>query len=60
MQGNWKNVITATQDHRVRGAENGFRVNDANSIFRSSRSWTYEELKTQIRILWSYGKKYGA
>lgn len=37
--------------------ENGFRVNDPNCIYRSSKSWTYQELAAQIRILWAYGKK---
>lgn len=35
----------------------GFYVNDANCIYRSSIQWTYEELKSQIRILWAYEKK---
>lgn len=34
--------------------DNGFLVNDPNNIYRSNRSWTYEELASQIRILWSY------
>lgn len=34
--------------------EEGFRVNDPNCIYRSSISWTYEELKPQIRILWAF------
>lgn len=37
--------------------ENGFWINDANCIYRSSRQWTYEELKSQIRILWAFEKK---
>lgn len=36
--------------------ENGFKINDPNCIYRSSRYWTYEELCSQIRILWSYEK----
>ena len=36
---------------------NGFLVNDPNSIYRSCKSWTYRELATQIRILWSFEKK---
>lgn len=35
---------------------NGFKVNDSNCIYRSSRYWSYEELSGQIRILWSYEK----
>ena len=34
--------------------KNGFKINDPNCIYRSSRYWTYEELKSQIRILWAY------
>lgn len=36
--------------------ESGFWINDSNCIYRSSRPWTYEELKSQIRILWAYEK----
>lgn len=32
----------------------GFYVNDPNCIYRSSRTWSYEELKGQIKNLWSY------
>lgn len=35
----------------------GFFINDANCIYRSSRIWTYEELKNQIRILWALEEK---
>lgn len=35
---------------------NGFKINDSNCIYRSSRYWSYEELCGQIRILWSYEK----
>lgn len=35
----------------------GFFVNDANCIYRSSRTWSYEELKNQIRILWAFEEK---
>lgn len=37
--------------------ENGFLVNDPNCIYRSSKVWSYEELKNQIRILWAFQKK---
>ena len=37
--------------------ENGFWLNDANCIYRSSRQWTYEELRTQIRMLWTVRRK---
>lgn len=36
------------------GYENGaFTVNDCNSITRSSRTWTYEELCGEIWNLWA-------
>ena len=34
--------------------ESGFQVNDPNCQARSGRVWTYEELSSQIRNLWSY------
>ncbi len=37
--------------------ETGFKINDPNCIYRSSRTWKYEILASQIRILWSYEKK---
>lgn len=37
--------------------ENGFYINDANCIYRSSRTWSYTELEHQIRILWAYEEK---
>ena len=38
------------------GVENGlFRVNDPNSIERSSQLWSYEQLEGQIRNIWSIG-----
>ena len=37
--------------------EEGFFINDANCIYRSSRTWTYEELKNQIRMLWVFEEK---
>lgn len=30
-----------------------FTVNDPNSVLRSSRTWTYEELEGQIRNIWA-------
>ena len=36
------------------GVEDGaFRVNDPNSIHRSEKLWTYEELEHQIRNIWA-------
>lgn len=38
------------------GVEDGaFRVNDPNSILRSEKLWTYEELEDQIRNIWAIG-----
>lgn len=38
------------------GVEDGaFRVNDPNSILRSEKLWTYEELEPQIRNIWAIG-----
>lgn len=37
--------------------EDGFFINDANCIYRSSKTWSYEELKDQIRILWAFAEK---
>ena len=34
--------------------ENGFLVNDPNSISRSERQWEFETLKGQIKNLWAY------
>ena len=35
------------------GWEDGaFRVNDPNSRIRSEKTWTYEELESQIRNIW--------
>ena len=34
----------------------GFFINDPNCIYRSSKVWSYEELKNQIRILWGFEK----
>lgn len=35
--------------------EDGFMVNDPNCVARSLRSWSFDELKGQMRKLWSYG-----
>lgn len=34
--------------------EKGFFINDPNSRKRSSRKWSYERLKSQIKMLWTY------
>lgn len=36
----------------------GFRINDPNCVARSRSSWTFEQLKGQIKNIWSY--EYGA
>ncbi len=36
--------------------EEGFVVNDPNSIERSERAWTYEEISGQIRNIWAFDK----
>lgn len=33
--------------------EEGFRVNDPNSVLNSEKIWTYEELEDQIRNIWA-------
>lgn len=37
--------------------ENGFMVNDPNSISRSGMQWDFVTLKGQIKNLWSYGSR---
>ena len=37
--------------------DKAFFINDANCIYRSNRTWTYDELKDQIRILWAFERK---
>ena len=36
--------------------ESGFRINDPNCIYRSSIGWKFEDLKSQIRVLWAFEK----
>lgn len=39
----------------IRGYEkNGFIINDPNSVARSQKRWTYEELSGQIKSMWYY------
>ena len=33
--------------------EEGFRVNDPNSVLNSQKIWTYEQLEDQIRNIWA-------
>lgn len=37
--------------------DSGFFVNDPNCIYRSSRTWSYDTIKNQIRILWAFEEK---
>lgn len=36
--------------------ENGFFVNDPNCVARSRRQWTFEELKGQVKQVWTFNK----
>ena len=39
----------------ITGYENGaFTINDPNSIKNSSRTWLYEDIKSQIKNIWAY------
>ena len=41
----------------ITGTENGqFKINDPNSIINSEKLWDYEQIKGQIKNLWSIGK----
>ena len=40
--------------------EDAFRVNDPNSIENSQKLWTYEQLESQIRNIWSIEKENAA
>lgn len=35
--------------------DGGFRVNDPNCVARSRRLWRFEELETQIKMIWALG-----
>lgn len=50
--------FTATGHYIVlTGVEDGaFRIHDPNSLIRSQKLWTYEELENQIRNIWAIGK----
>lgn len=37
--------------------ENGFWVNDPNSVSRSEIQWDFDTLRRQIKNLWSYGRR---
>lgn len=36
--------------------ENGFKINDPKSVYRSRLSWTFEQIKYDIKAIWSIGK----
>ena len=36
--------------------ENGFKINDPKSVYRSDLTWDYEEFKADIKATWSIGK----
>lgn len=36
--------------------ENGFKINDPKCVYRSRLSWTYEDIKDDIKRVWSIGK----
>ncbi len=51
--------IFTTSGHYIvlTGYEDGkFRVNDPNSLVRSSQLWSYDEIQDQIRNLWAISK----
>lgn len=35
--------------------ENGFKINDPKSVYRSNLSWTYEQIKNDIKATWTIG-----
>lgn len=37
--------------------EEGFRINDPNCVARSRKSWPYDQIRWQIKQLWSLGKR---
>lgn len=36
--------------------ENGFQINDPKCVYRSRLNWTYEQIKTDIKHIWSVGQ----
>lgn len=36
--------------------ENGFKINDPKSVYRSRLSWDYEQIKGDFKAIWSIGK----
>ena len=37
------------------GADGAFVIRDPNSILRSNRTWTFEELEPQMKNIWAIG-----
>ena len=36
--------------------ENGFKINDPKSVYRSRLAWTFEQIKYDIKAIWSIGR----
>lgn len=36
--------------------ENGFKINDPKCVYRSGLSWTYEQIKNDIKATWTIGR----
>ena len=36
--------------------ENGFKINDPKCVYRSRLSWTYEQIRNDIKAAWSVGR----
>lgn len=36
--------------------ENGFKINDPKCVYRSRMTWTYDQIKDDIKATWSIGK----
>lgn len=36
--------------------ENGFKINDPKSVYRSGLSWTYSQIQDDIKAMWTIGK----
>ena len=35
--------------------ENGFKINDPKSVYRSNLSWTFEQIRSDFKAIWSIG-----
>ena len=36
--------------------ENGFKINDPKSVYRSNLSWTFDQIRYDMKAIWSIGK----